>query len=54
MISEQTSKIIEQHVDDYISKLRFDLICLRHDRKIEDLGGGKFSIIDTDLIVDAN
>lgn len=54
VISEQTIKIIEQHVDAYISELRFDFICLRHDRKIEELGNGKFSISDTDLIVDAN
>lgn len=54
MISDETKAVINKHVDDYISELPFDFICLRHDRKIDDLGGGKFCIIDADLIVDAN
>ena len=53
-ISEPTLRAINKHVNEYIDELRFEFICLRHNRDIKELSPGKYVIRDSDLIIDKN
>jgi hypothetical protein len=52
MIDEKTKKIINKHVDEYLDECRFEFIWISHERDIQELELGRFTIKDTDIIID--
>ena len=54
MISEETKKIINKHVDGYIDEMRFEVIYIDSKRDIKEVSPGKFIVQDTDVIIDSS
>lgn len=54
MITEETKKIINKYVDEYIDEMRFEVIYLASSREIKEAAPGKFIVQDTDVIIDTN
>ncbi len=54
MISEETKKIINKYVDDFIDAIRLEVICIDSIREIKEVSAGKFIIQDTDVVIDTS
>ena len=54
MISEETKKLINKHVDDFIDEMRLEVIYIDSIRDIKEVSSGKFIIQDTDLVIDTS
>ena len=54
MITEETKKIIDKHVDEYIAEMRLEVIYLDGSREIKEAEPGKFIVQDSDLIIDTS
>jgi hypothetical protein len=54
MITQETKKLINKHVDDFIDEMRLEVIYIDSIRDIKEVSSGKFIIQDTDLVIDTS
>ena len=52
MITNITREAINKYVDEYIDEMRLDIFYLKHERNINEIESGKFTVIDSDVIID--